>query len=356
VLTEQAAFGGHQDECLALLRTRGLSIKGLDDKKREELRAFLDHLHNGKGMSLNDIAKLVGSKTSGYTSWVCRELGVKRRPFEEARLKGIREKRRKYERKPFDGTDEDRAYLLGLRHGDLSVSRPWRGVVRVSTSTTHTAMAQLFHGLFESYGHVYQEPRFKKVTRAYEWNLAVILDQSFDFLFQDKGDVWNWVVTEESTMLAYLAGILDAEGSVGIYSNGSGTALQVLVYNTNLDLVRFVKSAWENLGYDPLGPYLDKEEGTITSKYQIARRKDYWKVVLARFGQAQSLLRRLALRHEEKVSRKNIALALFLGDKWVHVEPTISALRDSIRTARDSFVEEAERRFLEEHHSAVKAR
>lgn len=27
---------------------------------------------------------------------------------------------RKYERKPFNGTDEDRAYLLGLTRGDLS--------------------------------------------------------------------------------------------------------------------------------------------------------------------------------------------------------------------------------------------
>jgi len=147
--------GRRSGEVLALLRTRGFSIKYLDDRKRAELREFMDYLHNTKGLSLNDIAKLVGNKTSGYTSWLCRQLGVPRRPFEVARLKGIREKRRKYERKPFDGTEEDKAYLLGLRHGDLSVSRPWRGVVRVSTSTTHPAMAELFRSLFEPFGHVY---------------------------------------------------------------------------------------------------------------------------------------------------------------------------------------------------------
>ena len=76
--------------------------------------------------------------------------------------------RRKYERKPFDGTDEDKAYLLGLRHGDLSVSKPWKGVAKVSTSTTHPAMAELFRSLFEPYGHVYQHPRYKKDTKAYE--------------------------------------------------------------------------------------------------------------------------------------------------------------------------------------------
>jgi len=128
---EHPAAYPEREELLALLRTKGLSIRELDDARREQLREFLDYLHNAKGLSLNDIAKLIGNKTSGYTSWVCRELGVKPRAFEEARLKGIREKRRKYERKPFGGTDEDRAYLLGLRHGDPSVSRPWRVVVRV---------------------------------------------------------------------------------------------------------------------------------------------------------------------------------------------------------------------------------
>jgi hypothetical protein len=126
-LLEQRPEPGAQNELLGLLRTKGLSIKNLDEQEKEDLREFLDYLHNAKGLSLNDIAKLIGNKTSGYASWLCKQLGVHPRPFEEARLKGIREKRRKYERKPFDGTEKDKAYLLGLRHGDLSVSRRGRG-------------------------------------------------------------------------------------------------------------------------------------------------------------------------------------------------------------------------------------
>jgi hypothetical protein len=66
-------------------------------------------------------SKLIGNKTSGYTSWLTRPLGIQPRGFEEARLKGIKEKVRKYERRPFSGTDEDKAYLFGMRHGDLSI-------------------------------------------------------------------------------------------------------------------------------------------------------------------------------------------------------------------------------------------
>jgi len=114
-----------EGEVLALLRTRGLSIKGLDPLTKEKVRLYLVRKHIEQGVSLTDLAKLIGNKTSGYTSWLSRQVGVQPRDFEEARLRGIHEKVRKYERRPFDGSDEDRAYLLGLRHGDLSVSRPF---------------------------------------------------------------------------------------------------------------------------------------------------------------------------------------------------------------------------------------
>jgi len=66
--------------CLQLLRTRGLSIKNLDSRTRADISRFLVHLHHERGMSLSDIAKLIGNKSSGYTSWLCKQLGVTARP------------------------------------------------------------------------------------------------------------------------------------------------------------------------------------------------------------------------------------------------------------------------------------
>ncbi|MDV3293310.1 MAG: hypothetical protein LYZ70_03475 [Nitrososphaerales archaeon] len=88
---------------LVLLRTKGLSIKKLDERRKGELRDLMGSLHNELGLSLTDIASQIGNKTSGYTSWLCKQLGVPVRDFETARLKGIREKRRKYQRLPFMG-------------------------------------------------------------------------------------------------------------------------------------------------------------------------------------------------------------------------------------------------------------
>jgi hypothetical protein len=347
LLSENVALEKSQEELLALLRTKGLSIKELDDGRKEELRQFLDHLHNGRGMSLTDIAKLIGNKTSGYTSWLCRQLEVKARPFEEARLKGIREKRRKYERKPFDGTDEDKAYLLGLRHGDLSVSRPFRGALRVSTSTTHPAMARLFRVLFEPYGHVYEDPRFKKDTKTFEWNLYVVTDDSFRFLLSPFSEVEDWILSKASLTEAYLAGLLDAEGSVGIYPAKFRTSLNVVYYNTNLNLLWFVHRAIKSLRFRPLEPYLDKEKGFRSPGYHIEMKKDYYRVMLARFGECQEFLRGLPIRHEEKCEKKSLALDLVLGQLWKESGPKVDSIRSSIRTARDGFVAEARRKWLE---------
>jgi hypothetical protein len=336
---------------IELLRTPGLSIKNLDDEKRELIRRFINRLHHERGVSLGDIAKMIGNRTSGYTSWLCKQLEISARPFEEARLKGIKEKRRKYERTPFDGTDEDKAYLLGLRHGDLSASKPWRGVTRVSTSTTHPAMAGLFRGLFQSYGHVYQHPRYKEDTCSYEWNLSVILDNTFGFLLADFRSCQNWILDAESTTVAYLAGLLDAEGNVGIYRAKRATALTVTYYNTDLELMHFVHGAISVLGYGPLEPYLDKPKGFRSPGYHIEIKKDYFRVVLASFDESQSFLRRLPLRHAEKVAKKDQAVELTHREPWVNIEKRVLALRHSIRLERDRFCERAKDEYAKNHPS-----
>jgi hypothetical protein len=309
----------NEEDVLTLLRTPKLSIKTLDPATKEKIRLYIVRKHIEQGVSLGDIAKLIGNKSSGYSSWVARQVGVQPRDFEEARLKGIHEKVRKYERKPFDGTEEDRAYLLGLRHGDLSVSRPFGDAIRVSTSTTHHSMAKLFRSLFERFGHVYQLPRFKEDTKTYEWNLQTILDASFEFLLEDRAKSWDWIQRNVTTILAYVSGAWDAEGSVGIFRNANCTSI-LSIYNTNTDFLWYIKRILIQIGYHPVGPYLDKKKGTVKSKYKIMRKKDYWKLVVANFDESQSLLGRLPLRHSEKTARKTLALSLKRGDKWKDVQ------------------------------------
>jgi len=282
-------------------------------------------------------------------SWAARQLGIQPRAFEEARLAGIRQKVRKYERRPFDGTDEDKAYLLGFRHGDLSASIPFGTVTRVSMSTTHPAQAELFANLFSQYGHVYKHPRYKKDTRTYEWNFSTILHESFGFLL-DPRDKWReWIVADHSRTLSYVAGLVDSEGHIGIYPNSRTTAITVTVYNTDIELLGFFHRCLSQLGFEPLAPYLDKPKDTETAKYHIKRRKDYYRVMVANFEKSQSLLRRLSLRHREKVDRKELALSIVKGEPWENVNGRVRHLRESFRKNTIKFVKQAEQEFLQTH-------
>jgi hypothetical protein len=347
--TEQATPDPRQEELLALLRTKGLSIKNLDDSKKAQLREFLDYLHNVKGMSLNDVAKMIGNKTSGYTSWVCRQLGVPRRPFEEARLKGIREKRRKYERKPFDGTDEDKAYLLGLRHGDLTVSIPWKGAVRVSTSTTHPAMVQLFRSLFEPYGHVYQFPRYKKDTKTYEWNVHTILDASFTFLLRTFSEVKDWVAASDSRVIAYLSGFLDAEGSILVTRNTrGGVVIFVDYFNENKAILEWIADRAHEMR---LGTSIrmNKPIGRGTTGFRLNHNRDYWQMsVFSTYG-IQDFLRQLRVRHPEKLARREVALGVREKMKYQDIYGTVQSLRMQIKSEVAKFVKLAEETYLRTH-------
>lgn len=262
-------------QVIELLRTPGLSIKYLDEQRKQRIAQFIQRLHYERDISLGDIAKLIGNKTSGYTSWLTRQLGIQPREFEEARLAGIHKKVRKYERRPFDGTDEDRAYLLGLRHGDLSVSRPFGDAIRVSTSTTHPAMAKLLTELFTPCGHVYQHPRYKKETHTYEWNLITILDNSFEFLLQEFDQSLSWIQSNERTIFAYLSGLLDAEGSIiTTRSHRSKVYLFLDYYNSNKSMLEWIKEELKERGYY-CSLRINKRRGTRTKKYGILHRSDY---------------------------------------------------------------------------------
>jgi hypothetical protein len=352
VLTKGAGFSEpspSDEDVLALLRTPGLSIKNLDPTTKEKVRCFVVRKHVEEGVSLGDIAKLIGNKTSGYTSWLARQLGVKPRGFEEARLKGIHEKVRKYERRPFDGTDEDKAYLLGISHGDFYVSRPFGDAVRVSTSSTHPAMAELFRNLSEKYGHVSQHSRYKKDTHTYEWNFSTILDVSFSFLLEPRTECRGWIFGSPPTVLAYLAGLFDAEGTIGIYPNARTTSVQVVYYNTDLDLIRCVQKWLGHLGYRALDPYLDKKIGFRSPGFHIEMKKNYWRLMVATFEEAQNLLLKLPLMHREKTAKRNLALSIKKGTLWSDVAPKRDGLRKSVNDEVSAFTKQAEEDYLRRH-------
>lgn len=338
-----------EKQVIELLRTPKLSIKYLDEDRKEKVRRFFQHWYIEKGLSQGDIAKLIGNKTSGYVSWTAKQLGILARDFEEARLKGIHEKVRKYERKPFDGTDEDKAYLLSLRHSDLSASIPFGDAIRVSTSTTHPAMIQLFTGLFSPYGHVYKHPREKKEMHSFEWNLSTILDNSFAFLLQNFQQVKPWIDEDERRMFSYLSGFLDAEGSIVTTKDQSGKVALFLDYNnSNRAILEWIEMHVKRLGYY-CSIRINKRRGDKTKKYGIIHNSDYWQLSVYGMRNVKDLIAKLKPRHSEKIRRQALALSTWKGQDYAFIASQVESLRSEIKKEIQQSILEAEQEYKAKH-------
>jgi len=338
-----------EQQVIELLRTPKLSIKHMDEPTKERVRNVMQHLHHERRISIMDIAKLIGNKTSGYVSWIFKQLGIQPRDFEEARLAGIHKKVRKYERKPFDGTDEDKAYLLGLRNGDLSVFRPFGDAIRVSVSTTHPAMAELFTKLFSPYGHVYQHPRYKKDTKTYEWNLNAILDQSFDFLLQSFEQTTSRTQESETSVIAYLSGLLDADGSIIPTKDQFGkVALFLDFYNSNKRILEWVQMHVKTWGYF-CSLRINKKGGTRTKKYGIIHRSDYWQFSAYGMDRIQELIAKLQPRHPEKIRRQSLALSVHKGQDYTSIQREVELFRAQKDQEVQNFVLQAQEEYERKH-------
>ena len=85
-----------------------------------------------EGQSLKEIA---GATVDPVTVWLhLRKRGVQLRNRIDAQIVAVS----KYQRTPFSGDKLERAYLMGLRYGDLHAVRHGRAI-RVRVSTTHPA-------------------------------------------------------------------------------------------------------------------------------------------------------------------------------------------------------------------------
>lgn len=93
-------------------------------------RDRLCELYLNSGFSMPSIAKELGVSKSNIEYWM-KKFGIPRRPL------------LRYPRARFAGDSREKAYILGLRYGDLYAPRYKKGIA-VGTTTTHPAMAELF--------------------------------------------------------------------------------------------------------------------------------------------------------------------------------------------------------------------
>ena len=119
-----------------------------------------------------------------------------------------------YKRINFQGTSEDKAYIIGFRLGDLYVNKthPNSPTVRVSCNSTKLEQLKLIRNIFIHYGHVKEIGPDKKGAT----NIRSYLNKSFDFLLPKYPNIPAWILKSKKYSVAFFAGYIDAEGTFAV--------------------------------------------------------------------------------------------------------------------------------------------
>jgi hypothetical protein len=207
-----------------------------------------------------------------------------------------------YPKKDFDGSLCDKAYLIGLRLGDLHVEKGnW--AIRIRCTSTHPEQIELIHDLFCDYGGVWiSEPRAKRGTA-----ITVHLNRSFDFLLSHDNAIKEWILEDDSLFAAFWAGYVDAEGSFIV---GRGRAC----FKVDSGDKEILYQAWTRLcqmGIVFPEPRLVRPAGTWIEQFQLASHRDLWRLATERKETLIQLCNILSpyLRHRKRIRAMEAARA-----------------------------------------------
>lgn len=158
----------------------------------------LTSLYIEQHLTQSAIAKKFGHSLFGI-QYLMKKYKIKSRNYSIANTK--------YPKYDFSENEQEKAYLIGFRLGDLNVSKSHE-LIQVRCSTSVKGQVSLIQNLLDKYGHVHVW-KAKRGT----WEIVALLNQTFNFLLPKKDDIETWIFSDSKFFLSFLAGYVDAEGS-----------------------------------------------------------------------------------------------------------------------------------------------
>jgi len=298
-------------------------IKKRKQKYDVTKKELLD-LYVKKKLTLEQVAKKLAIKHFSTVAELMMKYDIKTRSISEAKTKHLR--------KPFSGNLMEKAYILGLRTGDLSVYKDFHRII-VNTATTHPALVNIFKNLFGKYSYVYVYIH-KDKRNIKEWHVQCALDTSFNFLIEKLKEIPKWILENDNYFFSFLAGYADAEGSFDIYENTDNTiSFHFSVASNDKIILKQIFNKLQGKGFS-CGFYLRHKRGQkatygIFSKniysVRVFRKKDVLRLI--------GILIKLS-KHEEKIKRMKLVLNLRNETKWDEVKDKVLNLRKEILNSR----------------------
>lgn len=249
----------------------------------------------------------------------------------------------KYARRPFSGDRFTRAYLLGLRAGDINAWEKSPHTIEARVSTTHPAMSRLFSRAFSVYGHLmhFAEPAY--LSGRYRWQIKAHLDRSFAFLVQKPRSI----PSDSEEFYRFLAGYSDCEGSWSVCPQKNRIRISWVVETYDAQLLTQIYTRLKFDGFHPL-LYRIKVKRELVRKNQLIIRGERikFRLVLGRTNEVLALAEKLMpfSSHDEKISKMRLILGMPRGD-WSEIAPKSQRLRRRTDSEVKRYTELAERAY-----------
>ena len=254
----------------------------------EVVRLYVDD-----GLSLEAVAARVGCSLTTIHRRLTAA-GVARREGGSGAL---------YTRAAFSGNLCDKAYLIGLRIGDLHVAMEGSRTIVVKCTSTRDEQVQLFRELFEPYGHVYTDEAGLAGRKRQSIGMEVRLNMTFDFLLPKQDAAPEWILHSDEPFFAFLAGYIDAEGYVRTYLPPGYLTPQVRVEIRSYDLVLLGQLA-DGLNARGIAcpPARLRVLAGYTNKYGVRSNRDLWGLGIHRLDSLDRLFAKIDpyLRHARR--------------------------------------------------------
>jgi len=141
----------------------------------------LESLYHKSKLSLPKIAKKFGVTHQNILYWMNKYKIPRRIAADE-----LSKVKTKYFKQQFSGNLIEKAYMLGLRSGDLSARSTFR-LVRAYTASTHVAQIQMVKEIFGKYTKVCTYIYSRNGKRLFQ--VYCNLDKSFNFLLGKPSEI-----------------------------------------------------------------------------------------------------------------------------------------------------------------------
>lgn len=290
-------------------------------------KELLQDLYHRKKMSSLKIAEKLGANSRTIRR-IMERYEIPRRTLSEACTKN--------QKTPFDDNSQTKAYMIGLRTGDVH-ARYMKRSVRAQTSTTHPAQVEMMRRTFEKFSKVCIYKFFNKRAAGRptnEWFVYSDLHPTFSWLIEKPDSTPKWILNKDRLFWQFLSGYMDSEASWKVLKSHKDSLRFVLrIATQDKKILEQINSKLRSLGYNSL-LYFDTHAGIRSGR--LKNNLDMYALMVYRRADIISMCRKLLhiSKHDEKIKQMKLILEHKDATNWSRIKEDVMNLRQEIKNSR----------------------